>query len=208
MCCDCDEREVGVPYRCCFKHARDGEVDLNDVMELGMFDDRWLKIYNSHYDCEEDSEGEVADLLYAGQSECFQSEGLCTRVPEQFRDKVLGDPEVSNDDGDFNSVYPILGNNTTMKDLKEALWVRKRANSSSPRATTWIDLQLFRNGDDHDTIGMKDYANPDDIPFSILGGGIRSRAKNTEVSTQMKNKIREHNKKRGFIGTKYESQQT
>ena len=56
--------------------------------------------------------------------------------------------------------------------LKEALWVRKRANSSSPMATTWIDHQLFRNGDDHDTIGMIDYADPDDIPFSILGGGI------------------------------------
>jgi len=29
MCCDCDEREdVGVPCRCFFKHARDGEVDL------------------------------------------------------------------------------------------------------------------------------------------------------------------------------------
>ena len=38
-------------------------------------------------------------------------------------------------------------------------------------------------------------ADPDDIPFSILGGGIRSRAKTTEVSTQMKNKILKHNKK-------------
>ena len=73
--------------------------------------------------------------------------------------------------------------------------MRKRANSSSPRATTWIDLQLFRDGDDHDTIGMIDYADSDNIPFSILGGGIRSRAKTTEVSTRMKNKIREHNKK-------------
>jgi len=82
-----------------------------------------------------------------------------------------------------------------MKKLKEALWVRKRANSSSPMATTWIDLQLFRDGDDHDTIGMKDYADPDDIPFSILGGGIISRAKITEVSIRMKSKILEHNKK-------------
>ena len=73
MCCDCDEREdVGVPCWCFFKHTRDGEVDLNDVTELGMFDVRWMKIYNSCYDCEEDTEGEVADLLYAGQSECFQ----------------------------------------------------------------------------------------------------------------------------------------
>jgi len=55
ICCDCDEREyVGVLCRCFSKHARDGEVDLNYVMELGMFDVRWLKIYNSHYGCEED----------------------------------------------------------------------------------------------------------------------------------------------------------
>ena len=81
MCCDCDEREhVGVPCRCFFKHARNREVDLNDVMELGMFDVSWLKIYKSHYGCEEGSEGEVADLLYAWQSECFQSEGLGTKI--------------------------------------------------------------------------------------------------------------------------------
>jgi len=101
-----------------------------------MFDVIWLKIYNSHYGCEESSKGKVADLLYAGQSEYFQSEGVGTRIPKIFRDKVLGDPEASKEDGDLTSVYPILGNNTTMKDLKEALWVRKRANSTSPMDTT------------------------------------------------------------------------
>ena len=73
--------------------------------------------------------------------------------------------------------------------------MRKRVNCNSPMGTTWIDLQLFCEEDDHDTIGMKDYADPDNIPFSVLSGGIRSRAKTTEVSTRMKNKIMEHNKK-------------
>ena len=101
-----------------------------------MFDVRWLKIYNSHYGCEEDSEGEVADLLHTGQSECFQSEGLGTRVTKKIRDKVLVDLEASKEEGDLTSVYPILGNNTTLKNLKETLWVRKRANSTSPMDTT------------------------------------------------------------------------
>ena len=130
-----------------------------------MFCVRWLKIYNSQYGCEEDSEGEVADLLYVGQSECFQSEGLGTRVSKRFRDTVLGDPEASNKYGDLTPVYPIPGKNTTMKDLKEALWVRKRANAPSPMATTWIDLQLYRDGYDHDTIGIKDYTDHDDFQF-------------------------------------------
>ena len=83
MCCDCDEREdVGVPCRCFFIHAHGGEVDRNDAMELGMFYVRWLKICNSYYGCEEDSEGEVADLFYARQSEWFQLERLGTRVTE------------------------------------------------------------------------------------------------------------------------------
>ena len=73
--------------------------------------------------------------------------------------------------------------------------MRKCANSTTLMAITWIDLQLFRDDLDHDTIGMKDYADPDDIPFSILGGGTRTRAKTTEVSTRKKNKIMEYNKK-------------
>jgi len=62
-------------------------------------------------------------------------------------------------------------------------------------ATPWVDLHLYCDGDDLNTIGMKDYANPDDIPFSVLGGGTSTCAKTTEVSTQMKNKIMEHNKR-------------
>ena len=140
-------------------------------------------------------------MLCAGQGECFQSEGLSTWVSKRFHDKVLGDPVTSKEDGDSTSVYPILGKNITMKNLKEALWVRKCANTTSPMAITWIDLQLCHDGDDHDTIGMKDYVDPDDIPILVLGGGMQTRVITTEVLTRTKNKIAEHNKNRGIVET-------
>ena len=41
-------RIIGVPCICFWKMARDADIPMNDIMDVGMFDVRWLKSYNSH----------------------------------------------------------------------------------------------------------------------------------------------------------------
>ena len=48
--CKCGKhRTIGVLCICFWKMARDSDIPMNGIMDVGMFDVRWLKSYNSHY---------------------------------------------------------------------------------------------------------------------------------------------------------------
>ena len=41
--CKCRKRRtIGVPYICFWKMARDADIQMNDIMDGGVFDVRWL----------------------------------------------------------------------------------------------------------------------------------------------------------------------
>ena len=65
MTCTCCERtKIGVPCSCLFRIARDANIPMNLIMDVGMFDVRYLKVFNAHYGGEDDK---LADMLYAAQ---------------------------------------------------------------------------------------------------------------------------------------------
>ena len=59
-----------------------------------------------------------------------------------------------------NTVYPILGKNTSDEDLNDALWVQNRSKGRTSIATTWMDLYLHKNcaGDDDESLPVKETA--------------------------------------------------
>lgn len=173
--CACHERtKIGVPCKCFWRIARNANISQEEIMDVGMFDIRWLKIFNAKYG-HDDDDYELAEILYDAQSECFASEGKGTQISEKYLDQLLGDPE---------SEYPILGPGTSQEDLDEALWVMQRTNQSKGKATTWIDLQLHREGVDPKSIGYDD-VDFDDIPSSQLSHGMHQIASITAAAQSL-----------------------
>ncbi|KAL7543722.1 hypothetical protein ACHAXR_013004 [Thalassiosira sp. AJA248-18] len=133
--CDCYARErVGCPCACFYKIVASAKVPLEKRTEVGMFDVRMLKLFNSHYG-DTDKNGtntEVGDLLYDAQSASFRNEGMGVEVTEDLFDLI-----VDADDGK----YPKLGEGTSDNDLREALWVLDRQKKM---CTTRIDLEMNR----------------------------------------------------------------
>lgn len=128
--CDCHYRtRIGVPCECFFNIAENSSIPSENIVDIGMVDVRYLKLFNAHY-------GEDTDLgrkLYAAQEQCFMHEGEGTQISPEFMDKLVGS-------GD--SVYPILGRNTTQEDFEEAMFVLNRPT------TTRFDLAMRRIDED------------------------------------------------------------
>lgn len=76
--CDCYERQrIGCPCKCFYEIAASADVPIDKRTEIGMFDIRMLKIFNSHYgELEDDGRNtEIANKLYDAQHQSFMNEG-------------------------------------------------------------------------------------------------------------------------------------
>ena len=109
--CDCHGRErEGVPCSCFLKISDDANFPSENIVDLGMIDPCYYKIYNSHYG--EDSENSL--LMHKAQQRSFDTEGLGVMIMEETARALTGT---------LSTPYPILGNNTTMEDFLEAQFV-------------------------------------------------------------------------------------
>ena len=63
-CSCCERTKIGVPCPCFFRIARDARIAHKEIMDVGMFDVWYLKIFNASYRCEDKT---FANMLYAAQ---------------------------------------------------------------------------------------------------------------------------------------------
>ena len=71
MKCTCCERtKIGVPCSCFFRIARDANIPYDKIMDVGMFDVRYTKLFNSHYASEDKT---MANMIYEAQKVCTQA---------------------------------------------------------------------------------------------------------------------------------------
>ena len=110
-----------------------------DIVDLGMVDARYLRMYNSCYG--DDSPN--GKLMYRAQRECFENEKMGTLMNDATMKLLVCDNDVE---------YPILGSGTTEADWKEAQYVM------SLNACTILDLERWRmtESDFDESVGTGD----------------------------------------------------
>ena len=135
---DCGERvRCELPCSCFFRIADNGFIEHDEIVDIGMIDLRYLKVYNAHYG----EESVIGDLIFQAQEECFEHEDFGIKVSNSYLSKLVGE----NDEE-----YPKLGPNTSEDDITEALFVYKQDTCIR------IDLELFRMEHDGDVNGAKE----------------------------------------------------
>ena len=78
MKCTCCERtKIGVPCSCFFRIARDANIPYDKIMDVGMFDVRYTKLFNSHYASEDKT---MANMIYEAQKVCIQKVYKCLHL--------------------------------------------------------------------------------------------------------------------------------
>ena len=141
--CECLERtRCGLPCSCFLGIADNGLITIEKIVDIGMVDCRYLKMYVTSYG----SDTAAGDLMHDAQVECFAHEHDGIKITDEFY-RLLIDEEglektkadIRQSGGDVeNELFPILGPNTTMNDFEEAEYVM-----SVPTCTK-IDLELYR----------------------------------------------------------------
>ena len=112
----------------------------DDIVDLGMIEVHYLRMYNSSYG---DNSPNV-ELMFKAQRECFENENMGSLVSEKTMQTLVGDNDTH---------YPILGRGTSVKEFNEARYVM----STNP--CTRLDLErcrMFENGhlsDEYDDDG-------------------------------------------------------
>jgi hypothetical protein len=159
--CTCGVRgRVGVPCECFFTIANSGKIESNDIIDIGMVDVRYLKLFNAHYG----EDNHLGQLLYNAQQQCFTYENEGILVSEEFAMTLIGDDD---------HTYPKLGPNTTEEDLREATYVLGRTS------TTRLDMEMYRNEEDEDDDVLEN------MPLSDLVPGRYETASLTLVASKM-----------------------
>ena len=60
--CMCEEKgKLGVPCPCFWRISWDAQIPQDKLMDVGMFDVRWMKLLHTIYGCDDKK---VANLLY------------------------------------------------------------------------------------------------------------------------------------------------
>ena len=167
--CSCGIRQrVGVPCPCFFAIARSKGIESEEIIDLGMVEARYLKLYNAHYG--EDSP--IGKNIHYAQQQCVLYQDLGTQISESFAEKLL-----SVDD---NATYPILGSNTSPDDIREAMYVLGQDT------TTRLDMAMYRMSEDSDC------EMDDDLVLSDLKYEDRQeRVTLTHLASKMKSDISE-----------------
>ena len=65
QCSCCERTKIGVPCPCFFRVARDAEIKFDEIMDVGMFDIRYTKLFNSHYACNDET---ISNMLVEAQA--------------------------------------------------------------------------------------------------------------------------------------------
>ena len=168
--CSCGVRQrVGVPCPCFFALARSKGLTMEEIVDIGMVDVRYLKLFNAHYG----DPGKLGRDILDAQEQCAMYQDLGVQVSTQFAEKLLTVDE--------EQTYPILGKDTTEDDLREATYVLSRDT------TTRLDMALYRISEDEscDDVGedltLADLADEDRMEHAVL----------TDVAARMKSDISE-----------------
>lgn len=174
--CDCHYRtRVGVPCECFFNIAHNANIPEEEIVDIGMVDVRYLKLYNANY-------GDDTDLgrqLCKAQEQCFLYEKEGTQISEAFKKKLVGDDD---------TVYPILGENTSQEDFDEAMFVLNRPT------TTLYDLAMHRMEEDSDSDMDDIYEIDDSVTLNALGNGEYERVSMSVWADKMKSTLAESQK--------------
>ena len=128
--CTCGVRgRVGVRCECSFTIADNGRIASEDIIDVGMVDVWYLKLFNAHYG--EDSH--LGQILYDAQQQSFAYENEGVLVSEEFAMSLIGDD---------NNTYPKLGANITEEDFWEATYILGRTS------TTRLDMEMCHSEED------------------------------------------------------------
>ena len=164
--CICGEREgVGVPCSGFFKTCEDAGVSNQDMVHTCMVDVRYLKLYHTHYE----KEGEIGDLMLQGQIDSFSNEGKGTEIPEELMHLLRSSAA--------GTAYPVLGKNTTQKDLVEASFALDRDT------TTVLDIERLRACDSKEDYEEGSWAERG------LEDDLHARENLSQVSESLKQRI-------------------
>ena len=166
--CSCKKRtKIGVPCRCFARVIDNGSVLPSEMLDIGMIDIRYWKIFNAHYG----SDTEIGRSLLEAQKQCFFYEHAGIAVNANVVDKIVGDEKAE---------YPILGPNTTMTDYEEMNYVWKRPG------TTLVELEMNR-------ACMLDDSDYDDLTLNGLRDESRKnkRIAITKIASSMQERIDE-----------------
>ena len=96
-------------------------------MDVGMFDIRYTKLFNSHYACDDE---QISNMLVEAQADCFETEGRGIEVSSTYADMLKSTSNPNNGQG---QIFPILGTGTTPDDFSEAQWVMNRAKGTKKK---------------------------------------------------------------------------
>ena len=110
---------TSVSCLCFFRISDNAGVNPEDIVDLGMVDAHYLRMYNSCYG--EDSPN--GKLMHKAQRECFENEKMGMLVSDNTRHKL-----VHHDDAD----YPIIGIGTNEKDLDEEKYMMSLNACTTP----------------------------------------------------------------------------
>ena len=66
-CTCCERTKVGVPCPCFFRIARDKNIPFEEIMDIGMFDVRYLKLFDAKYGSDDQA---ISDMLFDAQEVC------------------------------------------------------------------------------------------------------------------------------------------
>ena len=137
-----------------------------------MVDVRYLKLYHTHYG----KDGVVGDLLLTAQNESFLNEGTGTEITVELMHLLWSTTD--------NTVYPLVGKNTTEGDLIEAMFAIDRST------TTVMDIERVRACDSPEDYQDGDWTERgvnDDLcaeeNLAWLGQSLKRRIKLSEDAT-------------------------
>ena len=153
---------------CFFRISDDAGVNPEEIVDLGMVDARYLRMYNSCYG-EDTPNGK---LMYKAQRECFENENMGTLVSENTMDRL-----VQHDDAE----YPIMGKGTTVNNLAEARYVM------SLNSCTTLDLEqwrMFEGGYDEDEDAEEENQLSAITEEAMISHGAGRLKKGLELSMQ------------------------
>ena len=150
--CSCGRRiRYGAPCPCFFKIGDDANISKDEIVDVGMVDVTFTKMFNAQYGLE----GNNGELLLKAQHECFKNEHKGTRISSSYMNQLCQ----HNNTADLSVENPFLGKNTTKSDYEEAMFVLSR--TSKKITTTLLDLTQFMliGGDESDN---------DELPLKFL----------------------------------------
>ena len=121
--CTCSGRQKeGVPCPCLFRISENAGVNCGRIIDLGMVDARYLKLFNSHYG----DPGPIGDMLCKAQKEYFEYENMKTLVSKTTMTMLSGESD---------AWYLVFGPNTTYNDFDEVHFIM------STDTCTTLDLE-------------------------------------------------------------------